>query len=60
MYANYETLIHALAMNVIDFSHADIVELKYRVRRSLPERLGLGLARLGSAFGSKAFEPAAP
>ena len=28
MYANYETLINALTMNVIDFSHADIVELK--------------------------------
>jgi len=27
MYANYETLVNALNMNVIDFSHADIVEL---------------------------------
>jgi len=28
LYANYETLTNALNMNVIDFSHADIVELK--------------------------------
>ena len=28
MYANFEVLINAMNMNVIDFSHADIHELK--------------------------------
>ena len=28
MYVNYEVLINAMNMNVIDFSHADIQELK--------------------------------
>ena len=28
LYVNYEVLINALNMNVIDFSHADIADIK--------------------------------
>ncbi|MGQ0529387.1 MAG: protease SohB [Panacagrimonas sp.] len=39
---------------------ADVFELTYAVRKSLSERLGAGLARMGAAFGRKALIPTAP
>ncbi|MGH8517700.1 MAG: S49 family peptidase, partial [Panacagrimonas sp.] len=39
---------------------ADVFEVRYRVRRPLSERLGVGLAKLTSAFGHKALEPELP
>jgi serine protease SohB len=39
---------------------ADVFEVHYRVRRALSERLGVGLAKLTSAFGRKALEPELP
>jgi serine protease SohB len=39
---------------------ADVFEVHYRVRRPLSERLGVGLAKLTSAFGRKALEPELP
>ncbi len=39
---------------------ADVMHLRYRVRRGLAERLGLGLATLTSSFGRKALQPPAP
>lgn len=36
---------------------ADVFEVHYRVRKPLSERLGLGMARLASAFGRKALTP---
>lgn len=39
---------------------ADVFEVKYRVRRPLSERLGVGLAKLTTAFGRKAMEPELP
>ena len=39
---------------------ADVFEVHYAVRKSLSERLGAGLARMGAAFGRKALTPSAP
>ena len=39
---------------------ADVFDVRYRVRKPWSERLGLGLARIGSAFGRKAFSPDVP
>ena len=39
---------------------ADVFEVRYRVRRPLSERLGVGLAKLTTAFGRKAMEPELP
>lgn len=36
---------------------ADVFEVRYHVRKPWSERLGLGLARLASAFGRKALTP---
>lgn len=36
---------------------ADVFEMKHQHRKSLSERMGLGLARLASAFSRKAFAP---
>lgn len=41
-------------------AEAEVIEVKYRVRKSLPERLGVGLAALATAFGRKALTPQAP
>lgn len=35
----------------------DVFEVSYQARKSLPERLGLGLAQIASAFGRKALAP---
>lgn len=37
--------------------NADVFELKYHHKKSLSERMGLGLARMTSAFSRKAFAP---
>jgi serine protease SohB len=39
---------------------ADVFSVHYRARKPWSERLGLGLARIASAFGRKAFSPGAP
>lgn len=39
---------------------ADVFELHYRARKPWSERLGLGLARVASAFGRKALTPEVP
>ena len=39
---------------------ADVFEVHYRARKPWSERLGLGLARVASAFGRKALAPDAP
>lgn len=39
---------------------ADVFEVRYRVRKPLSERLGVGLAKLTTAFGRKAMEPELP
>ena len=39
---------------------ADVFEVRYRARKPLSERLGLGLARVASAFGRKALAPDVP
>lgn len=39
---------------------ADVFEVRYKLRKSLSERLGGGLARIATAFGDRAFTPGAP
>ena len=39
---------------------ADVFEVRYQTRKPWSERLGLGLARIASAFGRKAFAPDVP
>tara|TARA_R110000850_G_scaffold255469_1_gene381190 strand:- start:4705 stop:5727 length:1023 start_codon:yes stop_codon:yes gene_type:complete len=39
---------------------AEVFEVSYEIRKPLAERLGLGMARLASAFGRKALTPGAP
>ncbi|MCC2657353.1 MAG: sohB [Panacagrimonas sp.] len=39
---------------------ADVFEVRYRLRKALSERLGVGLAKLTTAFGRKALEPELP
>lgn len=62
----------ALALGLIDelrtsddyllqrVAEAEVFDLRYRIRRPLAERLGVGLARVASAFGRKALTPTAP
>jgi serine protease SohB len=39
---------------------ADVFEVRYKLRKSLSERLGGWLARIATAFGDRAFTPGAP
>lgn len=39
---------------------ADVFEVHYRLRKPLSERLGVGIARLATAFGRKALAPELP
>lgn len=41
-------------------SDAEVVQVSYEQRKSIPERLGVGLASMASAFGRKALTPPAP
>lgn len=64
--------IRAAALNLVDelrtsddyllerAREARVLGVRYRVRKRLSERLGLGLAALAEAFGRKALQPPAP